>query len=189
MLVLILGVPLYRLLIWGVLILVFGSVATKIKWGSFGEVAHVISAQYPSGAETPAPRFESTDARRDRLKSEAIAAGKTALANVCNVAAVQTFRDALISLARQRMRDMGCVSDMLCNIENGFKEVSFKLYASDADRQISKLYYAAMNAGAIPLGSLGTYQIFVGHPEELSGLNSITMGIDNHCPAPTATVN
>lgn len=114
----ILGVPLYRLLILAVVILFFGSVATKIKWGNLPKIGQAVSEQFPSGAESPAPWFESTEERRTRLKSEALNAGKAVLANVCNAEAAQKYRDTLIALARQRMRDMGCNTDMFCDVEN-----------------------------------------------------------------------
>ena len=73
---------------------------------------------------------------------------------------------------------------MFCDVEKSFKEVSFRLYATETDRQISRGFAAAMKTGAIGAGDLGVYQLFVGHPQELSTtMNSIAViQIGKRCP-------
>ncbi len=165
--------PPHRILIMAVLALVFGSVMMHIKWANIPKIFAAFSQMVPSGgAATPAPAGETVVALRDRLKDEALAAGRQALADPCNPDARKGYHDALISLARQRMRDMGCTFDFNCNIENGFKEVSLAYYATDKDRQISYQFAAVAAKGGIGIGELGIYQVFIGHPAELGNMTS-----------------
>lgn len=61
--------------------------------------------------------------------------------------------------------------------------MSFRLYATDVDRQISRALGAAMKAGAIGPGELGIYQLFVGHPQELATMNTIALiQVGKPCP-------
>ncbi len=165
----------HRILIWGVVLVLVGSVASHIEWRNIPRIGAALGQFFPhGGTRTPSPRGETVEARRDRLKDAALTAGRQALAQPCDAAVRRGFKDALIDLARQRMRDMGCTIDFVCNVENGFKEVSFTYYATDKDRRVSDQVAKVAAAGGIAAGEIGIYQFFIGHPEALAHMLSAT---------------
>ena len=178
----------HRILIWAVVLVLLGSVASHVKWGKVPRIAAAVGQFFPSGGSAAAPpRGEPIEVRRDRLKDAALAAGRQALAQPCAADTRRRYKDALIDLARQRMRDMGCTVDYLCNVENGFKEVSFAYYTTDKDRRISDQVAEVAAAGGITAGEIGVYQFFVGDPEALEHMLSAMSPLrDTTCPGPTA---
>jgi hypothetical protein len=163
----------HQILIGGVVLILLGSVATHIEWRNIPKIGAAVGQFFPHGGGASATvRGETAEARRDRLREMALNAGQQAEAQPCDLAIRQNFKNALIDLARQRMRDMGCTVDYACNVENGFKEVSFKYYSTEKDRQVSEEVTRVAKAGGIAAGEIGIYQYFVGHPEALPGMMS-----------------
>lgn len=168
--------PPHRILIWVALILVFGTVARHIKWSALPQVASAFSQMYPRGKAVAVPAGEAVDATRTRLRQTALAAGDAVLHDHCSPVARTAYRDALLALARQRMRDMGCWSDLICNVDSSaFRDVSLNIYGTDTDRKITLQLAKAQQIGGISPGALGNYLFFVGHIAEIGKLPGIVL--------------
>ncbi|MCB1488412.1 MAG: hypothetical protein KDJ88_13270 [Bauldia sp.] len=158
----------YRVIIVACLAFVVVSVGMRIKWQNAGALLGLVIDTQASRFTAPGPVGETTEQRRERLKDEMLVAGRKLLAEPCSTDAAADYREALISLSRQRMRDMGCATD-LCNLEkNDLRGISFKYYATPKDSRISiQLKEITEGDAKTYLGDLGLHRLLVGHPKQM----------------------